>query len=394
LPDRSVKNFEAASFQRGIARTYGLRILAGRRPPPIDPPGADRIPDGCEGAMTSIEVVTGSGISRNDWSAVFEADGLATPYQSPDWMRSVTASGRLTDATRMYVSDAGRTILPLAVSRGMMFGRSAASMPYGFGAGGLISDHAVCGDEMAFIVADVETLGVSRLSIRPNPMQWPLWKTRADDWQIVNRTSHVIDLSGGFDTYWERVISKEKRNRARKAETFGTVLERGSGPEFVERYYRLYLHWAQERSAVRGIPRPLTGLSARLREPFWRFRDTAKGMGDKLTIYIAVNKGRDVAAAILLRAGRTVADWRSASDPLRCREVLGNDFLLINMIRDACADGARHYHLGESGGVESLMKFKEQYGARTMSYGELVRRPASIRRRARVPGLKSLPVPT
>jgi hypothetical protein len=40
------------------------------------------------------------------------------------------------------------------------------------------------------------------------------------------------------------------------------------------------------------------------------------------------------------------------------------------------------------------MKFKEQYGARALSYGELVRRPASIRRRARVPGLQSLPVPT
>jgi hypothetical protein len=323
--------------------------------------------------MSSIEVVESDRIDTSEWSAVLGADPIATPFQSPEWMASATASGRFENATRMYVSGAGRTILPLAVSRGLPFRRAASSMPYGFGAGGLISDHEVSADEMAFILADLESLRFSHLSIRPNPVQWPLWHGHSGRWHLIPRTSHVIDLSGGFDVYWERLITREKRNRARKAETFGTVLERGSGPDFVERYYRLYLHWAQERSAGRGIPRPLIRLSARLREPFWRFRDTAKGMGDNLAIYIAVNKGRDVAAAVFLTSPAGAVEWRSASDPQPCREVLGNDFLMINMIRDACARGIRHLHLGESGGVESLMKFKEQYGAKSYDYGELVR---------------------
>ena len=53
-------------------------------------------------------------------------------------------------------------------------------------------------------------------------------------------------------------------------------------------------------------------------------------------------------------------------------DVSGNDLLQYHMISDACASGCRSYHMGESGGVETLERFKALFGAKACSYAEYV----------------------
>jgi hypothetical protein len=47
-----------------------------------------------------------------------------------------------------------------------------------------------------------------------------------------------------------------------------------------------------------------------------------------------------------------------------------NDILMKLAIEEACVEGCRWFHMGESSGVGSLIRWKERFGARPMMYEE------------------------
>lgn len=116
-------------------------------------------------------------------------------------------------------------------------------------------------------------------------------------------------------------------------------MERGNSPEFISRYYDLYLRWTENRAAKRLLPVVLAKWLAARREPLWKFHATAEKLKADLSIYIASYKGQDAAGAVFLGAGRGAVYWRGASDTRIPPESLGAvahdyaEYVYMNVLR-------------------------------------------------------------
>jgi len=111
------------------------------------------------------------------------------------------------------------------------------------------------------------------------------------------------------------------------------------------------------------MPIPIARWLGRLREPYDRFHGVARELGNGFQVWVARKDGQAVAAAVLLIHGKNASYWRSASIKEMAGPTRANDLLQLRMIEAACQAGCRHYHMGESGEVESLKHFKSRFGA-------------------------------
>ena len=323
--------------------------------------------------MSRILQVT-SPVPTDVWQEVFDRDPDASPFQSPRWMSVVTSNPHYSDQSRLYTTERGRLVLPVSVVRRLPGLASAASLPHGLGAAGLLSDCGVDAEDVGAVVGDVETLGYARVSVRPNAVQAPAWADLGvPGWTRETKTTHILNLREGFDAVWRKRFTGPKRNRVSKALRSGLRVEYGNDPEFVRRFFGLYLRWAENRARARNLPvGPLRWIAAR-RDPLWKFEAAAALMGDHCRIYIASAEEKTVAGAVLLLGGPSSVYWRGASDTDLLKQFPGNDLLQYEMMKDSCELGCSSYHMGESGGVESLMRFKEQFGALPLEYTEYVK---------------------
>lgn len=311
--------------------------------------------------------------SSSEWRQIFYSDTSATPFQSAEWMAAIEQTGRYSNASRLYQTTNGRILVPLAVKASVFGKRSASSMPHGFGAGGCISDHPISQGDIQEILNDIRDLKVRALSIRPNPVQIDNWPAEQNGWSATPRVSHVIDLAGGYDQVWKERIRGTKRNRIRKARKAGLKVEKGNNPALVNKYYSIYLRWSEVRAKRRNLPLQLIRFLALRREPKWKFENVAEVMGSRLQVYVASIDETPVAGTVFLIMGKSAVYWRGASDPELLAKYPGNDLLQNEMIFDACQAGCSTYHMGESGGVESLMRFKSDFGALAIPYAEFHR---------------------
>jgi hypothetical protein len=187
----------------------------------------------------------------------------------------------------------------------------------------------------------------------------------------VPRLVHVVDLKGGFDELWSKRMSSGTRNKIRKGDKLGVAVEWRSGEALVALHYELYRRWTLRRAGERGLPRPVALRLASRREPFERFVAVARQLGKRFEIGIASLDGEPVASTIILRQGRHALYWRSASDRERAGRSYPNYVLLARALERAAESGAELFHMGESGGVETLMAFKDHFGAERVVYDEL-----------------------
>jgi hypothetical protein len=324
--------------------------------------------------MSNRDWTVTSPVLPQTWSEIFQQDNEATSFQSPAWMASIVMGGHFRDASRIYDTPDGQAILPLAASTRPDTFSSAASMPHGLGAGGIISNAPITPRMVRIVFDDLSRSPFLRLAIRPNARQIEFWDAlMPPGWKRIARRTHILDVSGGMDTVFAQRIDSRKRNRIRKAQNAGLTVEKGNSPEFVQRFYDLYLLWSENRARSKGLPVEIARWLAQWREPLWKFSAAARGMGQSLQVYVASHEGRPVAASIFLKEGAGAVYWRGASDATLLDKWPGNDLLQYHMISDACASGCRFYHMGESGGVESLERFKALFGAEAYSYAEYVR---------------------
>jgi hypothetical protein len=313
-------------------------------------------------------------IPQETWDRIYLGDKEAIPFQSHAWMQSITSGGHIRDVARLYETPDGQAILPLAASRGPELFASAASMPHGLGAGGLISTTPITPQLVKAVFDDLSRSPFLRTAVRPNARQIELWDQLVPNgWRRLARRTHILDLTGGMDVVFNQRFDSTKRNRIRKALKAGVSVEKGNSVQLVERFYNLYLLWSENRALARGLPVTLIRRLARLREPLWKFTKTAQGMGSGLQIYIASYEGNAVAASVFLIGGSSAVYWRGASNANLLREFPANDLLQFEMIKEASIGGCQQYHMGESGGVASLERFKEHFGAKSYSYAEYVR---------------------
>jgi hypothetical protein len=285
------------------------------------------------------------------------------------------------NVTRIYRSSDGRRMLLPMVARGPLRLAAYSSLLHGWGRGGLICDGPIDADSTDVVLQDLAELGGIATRIRVQPEHDHAWPgSRAHGFTSIPRVTHITDVSLGYEHLWTSVLSGRTRTKVRKATKAGVRVENASGATSVPVFYEIYEEWIRERAARRRLPVAALLAIGRRREPMRKFEVAARRIPGNLQIWVAYLDERPVAAAVQLVYGIHSTYWRGYS----IREVAGRSratyLLQARMIEAACRLGCRTYDMGESGDVESLMHFKEVFGATPRPYRELYREVVPVTR--------------
>jgi hypothetical protein len=294
-----------------------------------------------------VEVV--SPAPRDLWREALAADPLALADGTPEWTDAVCGE-RWRDASRAYLLDDGRhVVLPLVARPGWR-----ASMPPGWGFGGLVGAAAHDAEVIASVLSDLRSLGVASVRIRPQPQDGAAWGTG------IPRRAHVLDLAPG-----PAALLAGMRKSTRRAARLELEVEAGDLHAYEQLWWYSVDRWGRRQNE----PAWLARRRAVLRDPPARMRALARHLGDDFKVYIARVDGRPVAANVVA-FGRSAHATRAVSDQARAPwgAMQHLDWLGI---QEACARGCAVMHLGESGASTSLAFYKEGLGAVPHDYAEV-----------------------
>jgi hypothetical protein len=318
-----------------------------------------------------VKLTAEGAAARGIWNRALAHDSDATISQTSTWMDCLCASGRWRDVTRAYLADDGRElILPLAGWRRSAGATPvAASMPFGWGTGGLLClDGRLSAADVAAVVRDLSRERPVRTTLRPGPAMEQAWVAGVPE--HVKRTRHMsqsIELADGFSAVSSRFSASVRRN-VRKAERGPITVEWGEGARLVPAFDALYrtsvARWAERQHE----PRTLAQWRARRRDPPSKFQLVAERLGTACRIGVAWRSGAPAAAIIVLTHGVHSSYWRGAMDQALAAGTGANELLHCKAIEDACQTGRRWYHLGDSAPGSSLAEFKRRLGAEEEHY--------------------------
>ena len=310
---------------------------------------------------------------RDIWQELLQHDTSALISQTPAWLDAICDTTGAEDASRLYETvDGKRLILPLVRAKGLPKKFAPVySLPHGWGMGGVVSDEPIQKHEAEGIFADLIGADAVRVTLRPNPLLTNVWEAVAPA-QVnkKSRLTQIIDIREGFEHYWANTIRSTNRTKVRKAEKSGLVVECDTTGKRIPDFYQLYMKWMNDRAQQRRLPQWLVQRLGRWREPYRRYESVARRCGDACRVWTAHLDGVLVAASISLIHGKQATFWRNASDRELTVKTRANDLLQKCMIEDACNAGCHYYHMGESGGVASLIQFKRGFGAQEFYYHE------------------------
>ena len=309
---------------------------------------------------------------RDVWRELMARDGEAVPYQSSAWVDSICASGKFADASRLYEGRNGRQfLLPLVRRKGLPSRlTSAASLPAGWGMGGLLASEPVDIEDVRAVFADLNKLPFARIFIRANPRLGALWASAAPATATaIPRLAHILNLEGGFDHVWSKRFNKNTRSAVRKAEASGVEVETDVTGRLLPEFYDLLGHSFERWAFLQNEPAWLTRFRGQLRDPKSKFETIVTNLGEACRMWVARVDGKPAAAIMVIQYGN--ANYMKAAMD---REVVGvtqaNVLLLKLAIEEACRAGCRFFHMGETGGSASLAQFKKRFGAEAYPYEE------------------------
>lgn len=302
---------------------------------------------------------------RDVWADLVAGNRSTLPSQTPTWQDAICDLGAYQDASRLYETRDGRTMVLPMVRRTHLPARLATefSMAPTWGTGGLLTSGGIGVDEVGAVFADLASRPVLRTTIRPDFEQSPLWAATAPSGTIeLPVTHHVLDLDRPFDELWTG-FSKMARKAIRRAEKVGVTVDSDTSAAYIRDFYGLYEGWVARRATERGLPLSIAMRRGRANEPLARLLMLHEEFGSTFRIWVARLDGQPIASMITLIQGDVALAWRGASNKELAGPSRANDLIHRHAIEFACSQGCRYYNMGESGGVESLMRFKTRFGA-------------------------------
>jgi Acetyltransferase (GNAT) domain len=319
----------------------------------------------------SAVTLTGIGAAARDvWQSALAGDRDALVSQTPQWMDCVCASGAYEDATRAYrTADGHNLVLPLARRRLPGMPTMAASMPFGWGTGGLVSSRGkVSPQDVDAVLTEVLSQRAFALGVRPCPRTADVWAATIPEGVVQTRhMSQIVDLSGGFDVVWGRVAATV-RSHCRKAERRGVTVERDDTGRLVTVFDGLYRKSVERWAHQQHEPLWLARWRASRRDPPDKFSSVARILGPRCRVWVAWREGVPLAALVVLVHGQHASMWRGAMDAAASRGTGATELLHRSAIAEACAEGRRFYHLGDSAPSSALAHTKRKLGANDLHY--------------------------
>ena len=312
--------------------------------------------------------------SRERWEAVVRADAHVNIHQTPVWCDCICRSEGLEDVTRSYESSDGRLIvLPLVQGCRLpkqLKVQSSWPGPWGF-CGLLATEGRITSDDVIHIIKDVQAYSGLRTSLPvPRMADVQLWEALVPSDVIrESRTTHVLDLSGGFENVWRRRFAGVVRTATRKAERLGITVESDTTGRLLPVFDALYRMSVDRWAKARHHPLVIARLLASRREPFRKFQIVSDLLGKACEVHIAWLGGKPVAGTIVLTHGVVATYWRGAMDIERAAGTGANELLHRVAIETACLSGCLQYDMQRSAS-EGLGRFKSKFGAQPTTFPE------------------------
>jgi hypothetical protein len=323
----------------------------------------------------SLRLLATGAAARPAWEDIAARNpDLAICHQAV-WMDCMREVGGFLDATRLYETRDGRRILlPLAGRRlppakPLLYDSWPLYWEGARDSGGLLSaDGPITAEDVRQVAADLATMPALRVKVVPSTADAAAWAAGAPRSAArVPLHAHVVDLTGGFDVVWTQRFSKKTREKSRKAERRGIVVESdGTGrllPIFDMLYRRSMEHWAADHF----LPTPLARRVIERRHDHAKLEAVARRLGQRCQVWIAWSAGEPVSGIVVLGQGPAATYWKGATDKELVRASGATDYLHKCAIETACQAGRTRYDLGTSG-LESLARFKEGLGAQLQNY--------------------------
>lgn len=212
--------------------------------------------------------------------------------------------------------------------------------------GGPIGEAALLGEAVRQAERALGEMGVHSVRINLPPGR----PVTIPGHRAISLPHHAVDLGGGGGMEGYRPHARRDVRRARRA---GVTVERLFGEGGVREFYRLYLRSMERNDAPAKIPLRL-------------FRSIEGRLGPKgqATFLAAKVRRRPVSAVCIVYSGEEAHALSQGSDP-RFHGHHPTDLLIHSCLEDAADRGIALFDLMASpAGDESLMRFKEKWGAR------------------------------
>jgi CelD/BcsL family acetyltransferase involved in cellulose biosynthesis len=182
----------------------------------------------------------------------------------------------------------------------------------------------------------------------------------ADGWEKSELSTHVVDISRGFEHLWEEQFDKPRRRRVRRAVEAGVTVRRGSGVDDMAAFMHVYRERLKDWKSGSGHPESLF------------FSLLANG-GEQVRLYVAEHGGAVVGGHLNFYYKDAVIAWYGMTST-QAGDTQAGTLLYSVCMREACAAGFRTYNLGASLGKRSLIEYKESLGGTPQPYRMLRRR--------------------
>jgi Acetyltransferase (GNAT) domain len=308
---------------------------------------------------------------RGVWERLIASDPRSLPSQTPQWLDAVCSGGGMEDASRLYETADGRLlVLPLAQRRALGAPLVEASLPHGWGPGGLVAEGGLLlPEDIRTVFADLAGRRLPRMTVRPSPATAAAWDKAALSGAVRRpHMAQTLDLSPGFAKVWQARFKHDTRNRVRRAERLGVVVRCDDTGRLVPVFQDLYRKSVERWARRDGQPLVLARWRAAHREPDSKLRAVSAAMGTSCRVYVASVAERPAAAIVMLLGANSAAYWRGAMDEEVAGRSYANYLLHCTAIEDAAAAGCSAYHMGDSAPGSGLARFKSRFGAEESHY--------------------------
>lgn len=278
-----------------------------------------------------------------EWTEYVESHPDSTFYHKAEWKEVIEKSfGHKTYYLMAMDGDSVAGILPLVHIRSLLFGSILCSMPF-LNFGGICADNE---ETEKFLLKEAETIlrevNGDYLELRH------IKKSRADIPSKTHKVSMTLELNSDPDVLWNNFKTKHRTNIRRAAKN-GLEIKVGT-KELLKDFYAI------ESTGWRDLGTPFYRMSF--------FNNILEAFENSVEIYLVIYQGRPIATAFNGLFGDTV-DGMWTYSLKEFAKLQTTYFIYWEMIKRACQEGYKQFHLGRSTNETGATFYKKKWNAVT-----------------------------
>ncbi len=292
-----------------------------------------------------------------EWDYLYQNSNTATYFHSREWAEvwARYSEGKMQPhPLAVEFSDNKKALLPLSLKKAT---RGLPSHYYSSAAGTFggwinIDDLTL---PHAILLMNYFNSKIGNIILRTNP--YDKFMIEAARGIGKEDQTHVLDLQGGYDAIL-KIWDGGKRSiirKANKANRSGVVIKQANKVQEWESFYSCY-----NASLKRWGPDASSNYEWRLFDVL--FRQNSKN----IKLWLACYDGNVISGALCVYSKRHAAYWLGAS-LAEYFNLRATNLLMVEIIKNACADNYAWFDFNPSGGHQGVRKFKESFKAQPMS---------------------------